>query len=51
MENKSKQKVYVQPEISKVRLTPADAVLGACKDGNDNFLACGSTCSGDEGGS
>lgn len=51
MENKFKQKVYVQPEISKVRLTPADAVLAACKDGASNTLACGPTCTGQEIGS
>ncbi len=51
MENKSKQKVYVQPEISKVHLTPADAVLAACKDGAANTWACGPICSGQETGS
>lgn len=39
------RKSYVKPEVVYVHLTPADAVLSACKDGSTlSPNPCGSTC-------
>ncbi len=39
------RKSYVKPEVVYVHLTPADAVLSACKDGSAGSLnPCGSEC-------
>jgi len=47
------RKSYVKPEVILVQLTPADAVLSACKDGNSiaSPIPCAGTCTSSQAGS
>ena len=47
------RKSYVKPEVILVQLTPADAVLAVCKDGNSATSPnpCATICIGSQAGS